>query len=113
MVNDPDRGNPQSGTESTQKVRKLSRLSLTGFILSLVTVVLFVGCKNAGRSGRRAFSRKIFIICGDAYLLNRRHDLVKERKKTRLAVWTCRDNNPGFRTSVYGFELYPVFYFWT
>ena len=42
MVNDPDRGNPQSGTESTQKVRKLSRLSLTGFILSLVTVVLFV-----------------------------------------------------------------------
>jgi hypothetical protein len=42
MVNDPDRGNPQSGTESTPKERKLSRLSLTGFILSLVTVSLFV-----------------------------------------------------------------------
>jgi len=38
MVNDPDRGNPQSGTESTQKVRKLSRLSLTGFILSLLSL---------------------------------------------------------------------------
>ncbi len=38
MVNDLDRGNPQSGTESTQKVRKLSRLSLTGFILSLLTL---------------------------------------------------------------------------
>lgn len=38
MVNNLDRGNPQSGTESTQKVRKLSRLSLTGFILSLLTL---------------------------------------------------------------------------
>ncbi|MDY6338599.1 MAG: YrzE family protein [Saccharofermentans sp.] len=38
MVKDLDRGNPQSGTESTQKVRKLSRLSLTGFILSLLTL---------------------------------------------------------------------------
>ena len=42
MVNDLDRGNPQSGAESTRKARKLSRLSLTGFILSLLTLGISV-----------------------------------------------------------------------